>query len=107
MENKLHGRPVPTLMKGAFCNPCHSQSSAVFPQEKCDFPGKVAEHSSLKERETVNCELFAVNIYDQIENGKVILIKGDGEGTITFTTDNNIKNIKNFKSSVERRRWKS
>ena len=81
MENKLHGRPVPTLMKGAFCNPCHSQSSAVFPQEKCDFPGKVAEHSSLKERETVNCKLFAVNIYDQIENGKVSLIKGDGEGT--------------------------
>lgn len=55
MENKLHGRTVPTLMKGAFCNPCLSQSlSAVFPQEKCDFPGKVAEHSSLKER---NCKL--------------------------------------------------
>lgn len=65
-------------MKGAFCNPCLSQSlSAVFPEEKCDFPGKVAEHSSLKEKETVNCELFAVNIYHQIENGKISLIKGE------------------------------
>lgn len=81
MENKLYGKTVPTLMKGAFCNPCLSQSlSAVFVEEKCGFPGKVTERSSLKEKETVNCEPFAGSIYHQIENGKISLIKGDWIG---------------------------
>lgn len=85
MENKLNGKTAPTLMKGAFCNPCLSQSlSVVFPEEKCGFPGKVTEHSSLKEKETVNCELSAGSIYHQIENGKISLIKGDWIGYIYY-----------------------
>ena len=31
----------------------------------------------LSKKETVNCELFAVNKYHQIENGKISLIKDD------------------------------
>lgn len=50
-------------MKGAFCNPCISQSlSAVYPEKKYDFPGMVAEGNSPEEEATVSCELLAANI---------------------------------------------
>lgn len=58
MKSKLHCKIDPTLMKGAFCNPCLSHYLYSAQRKKHSFPGKEAQGNSLKERETVSCDLL-------------------------------------------------